>query len=145
MKPQYLLFAALLFLAASCRKTYTYTCTNPQILIQQEGYDSTAWDTVITWVYNKGYLPPVIADTFITTDITNELLIEPSATDPKDFEIYLPSVNRKHKVYDIQLTTRTTEVEQGQKGSCYNRVAFMVDGEAFSYEGHKTVYATIRP
>lgn len=145
MKTEYLLFAALLLLLASCRKTYTYTCTNPPILIRQEGYDSTAWDTVITLVYNKGYLPPVIADTFITTDITNELLIVPSATDPKDFEIFLPSVNRTYKVYNIQLTIRTTEVEQGQQGSCYNGVSFLADGEAFSYEGHKTVYATIQP
>ena len=124
--------AAILFifvLLSSCRRTYIYQCTNPQMLLQQKGFEHSEWDTIITNVYNKDFQPPVIRDTFITDNLSDLLTINLDESGMKDFEIILPSASRIYKLYDIVLTARTGEAEKGKEADCYNDVSYVLDGQ----------------
>ena len=132
MKPYYLLF--LLFFTAACRKpvnVVSYSCKVPAIVLQQEGFTATEWDTIITTVYEPDFQYPIASDTFITTDITNELLVTPDIHSPKDFSIYLPSVNRVFLIYDIGFFTHYQQAPEGQQPDCYHDVSLTMNSEGF--------------
>lgn len=135
MKLRHLSFIVLLITLSACGKTKwgTYACTTPNIILQQAGYDHTEWDTIITYVYEPGFSSVFIIDTFVTETVNNELLIAHDVNNPKDYEIFLPSVNRSYKVYDIKDIPKTAKlpVDQPDK-TCYNDISFFVDGEEIS-------------
>ena len=133
MKPYYLLF--LLFLTNACRKPVSmvpYSCKVPAIVLQQEGFTATEWDTIITTVYEPDFQYPIASDTFISTDITNELLVTPDIHSPKDFSIYLPSVNRVFLLNDIIFLTRYEQAPEGQRPDCYHEISFNLDDKQVS-------------
>ncbi|MBW7913083.1 MAG: hypothetical protein H3C54_05135, partial [Taibaiella sp.] len=94
-------------LAIACNKPEmaSYSCKVPAIVLQQEGFSASEWDTIITTVYEPDFQYLIASDTFITTDITNELLVTPDIHSPKDFSVFLPSVNRVFLIYDIGFFT----------------------------------------
>lgn len=106
-----------------------YSCKVPAIVLQQEGFTATEWDTIITTVYEPDFLYPIASDTFITTDITNELLITPDIHSPKDFSIFLPSVNRVFLIYDIGFFTHYQQAPEGQQPDCYHDVSLIKNSE----------------
>lgn len=107
MKNTYLLLLlTYLLCVTACRKTYTYTCNDPQIVIEQQGYDSTEWDTVIVRYFDRGYTTHKKDDTFVAGNIDNVLLLSPG-TNGDDLEIYLPSVNCTYRLSDIRITENT--------------------------------------
>lgn len=124
----------------------TYSCRTPQIVLQQQGFDQAEWDTIITTVYEPGFLYPIASDTFVTTDITNELLITPDINSPKDFAIFLPSVNKIFLVHDISFINRYQNAPEGQKADCYHDINFSIGDELVTglntATGH--VYARLR-
>jgi hypothetical protein len=139
----------LLFLLGACRKPaqmVPYSCKVPAIVLQQEGFTATEWDTIITTVYEPDFLYPIASDTFITTDITNELLITPDIHSPKDFSIFLPSVNRVIIVNDIGFITRYEHAPEGQRPDCYHDISFNLDDRLVSGLDASTgrVYVQIR-
>lgn len=132
MKRYYLLFP--LFLLGACRKPVRmvpYSCKMPAIVLQQHGFSTTEWDTIITTVYEPDFQYPIASDTFITTDITNELLITPDIHSPKDFSIFLPSVNRVFLIYDIGFFTHYQQAPEGQQPDCYHDVSLTMNSEGF--------------
>lgn len=122
------LFALPLFIV-SCQKTTTYQCTTPAIVLQQEGFTASEWDTVITTVYTSGFRPPMVADTFVAKSLTDELLIKPDGFQ-RDYAIYLPSVNKLYRVYGILVFENTQErTKKGDYSECYDRVSLSLENE----------------
>lgn len=132
MKCYKLLLFLLLPAITSCRRTIVVTCTAPQIVLQQQGYTPSEWDTIITRVYDTGYQLPMVADTFVANNVTNELLISPDMAKPKDFLIFLPSVNRTYRLYDIKITPRTVTITKGEQTTCYDDISFTLDSTVVS-------------
>lgn len=128
MKMYHLLLIVLFATACNKHRTTSYNCKTPQILLYQEGYGVTEWDTIITEVYEPGYQLPVVADTFIAADIANQLLITPIIDQPKDFLISLPSVDTSYRLYDIVIITRSMTAPAGQQPDCYHDISFMLNG-----------------
>lgn len=125
----------VIFIIPSCRKPpeiVTCQCTTPGIVLQQQGFDATEWDTIITIVYEPDSPYRVASDTFITTDITNELLITPDIDSPKDFVIFLPSVKRVFTVTDIRIIARYEQAPKGRRPTCYNDISFNLDNQLIS-------------
>lgn len=105
----------------------SYSCKVPAIVLQQEGFTATEWDTIITAVYEPLFQQPSVSDTFIATDITNELYITPDINNPKDYAIFLPSVNRTFRVYDIGFFTNYQQAPEGQQPDCYHDISLTLD------------------
>lgn len=136
--------AAVLALGCtSCRKTYTYSCVNPKFVLEQQGYYSAEWDTIITRVYNKGYLPPVITDTFIAVNLTDVLTINLDEQDLKDFEVFLPSVGRTYQLYNVEITSRSAQTSDDNPLVCYNDMTYMLDGQNFRPPNTAIIYAVL--
>ncbi len=146
LKYYYILFISLLAIACNKPQSVPYSCKVPAIVLQQEGFTATEWDTIITTVYEPDFLYPIASDTFITTDITNELLITPDIHSPKDFSIFLPSVNRVIIVNDIGFITRYEYAPEGQRPDCYHDISFNLDDRLVSGLDASTgrVYVQIR-
>lgn len=129
----YLFF--LLCLLGACRKPVrmvSYSCKVPAIVLQQEGFAVTEWNTIITTVYEPMFQQPSVSDTFIATDITNELYITPDINNPKDYAIFLPSVNRTFLIYDIIFLTRYQQAPEGQRPDCYHDVSLTLDSKGIN-------------
>lgn len=125
----------VIFIISGCSKPpeiVTYRCSTPEIVLQQQGFDATEWDTIITTVYEPDFLYPIASDTFITTDITNELLIAPDLHSPKDFSIFLPAINRVFLVHDISFLTRYEQAPKGRRPECYHDISFNLDDQLIS-------------
>lgn len=129
-----------MMIVASCRKTYTYSCINPQFVLEQEGYDDTEWDTVVTKVYGQGYVQPAITDTFIAKELNDVLTIYLDKESLKDFEIILPSVNRIYKLYGIEIKSHTAQAADDYPEVCYNDVAYILDGQRISPPNAAIIY-----
>lgn len=141
MKP-YIFIIFTLVVLTSCRKKYTYTCTEPQLVLQQQGYSPAEWDTIIIRYFEKGYTQLTDADTFVA-DSTNEVLLLDPGNDTKDLEIHLPSVNRSYRLYDITVTPVTYEDDQYSAVECYSDISYMLDGQFFSHINTPVVYADL--
>lgn len=131
MRPQLILIILLLSTTA-CRRTYTHICSTPNIILQQNGYDATEWDTIITRVINVEFQEIEAVDTFIATDVTNELLITPDFERKLAFEVSLPSVNKTHYIHGIEIIPKTEEVKKGLELECYHDIYFEIDNQPIS-------------
>lgn len=130
------LFAIVLLITA-CQKTVTVQCTTPAIVLQPEGFSASEWDTVITTVYSSGFRPPMVADTFIAKNLTDELLIKPEGF-YRDYAIYLPSTNSLYRVYGILVFENTVERrKKGEYSECYDRVSLSLDNERIDIPADK--------
>lgn len=127
----------LLLLLTACRKSQTYICSTPQILLQPEGFTEAEWDTVITRVYNPDFKEPYIADTFLATALDDVLLITPYTDDEKDFEVFLPSINKSYRLYDIVITPRTEQGGKNDEPECYHDINMMLDGTVYTFSNTK--------
>lgn len=123
----------LLLLLVACKKKYTYTCDEPQLVLEQRGYDSTEWDTIIIKYYDKGYNELIDNDTFVAENTDDVLLLDPGS-DTRDLEIYLLSVNKTYRLYDIQLDVRTYEDGEYSSVTCYSGLSYNLDGERFTHD-----------
>lgn len=130
----------VMMISTSCRKTYTHSCIHPQFVLEQDGYDETEWDTVVTKVYNKGFMEPAIIDTFMAKALADVLTIYLDQQNLKDFEIILPSVNRIYKLYDIEITSHTVQTTEDNPAACYNDVTYTLDGQSISPPNAAIIY-----
>lgn len=117
----------------------------PQIVLQQEGYTETEWDTVVTRVYEPGFKEPVITDTFVAKKPDDVILITPEQNNLKDFEVHIPAVNATHRLYDIDIEVATAEVSgENSTALCYHSISYLLDGEQHSFTNAETAISVIK-
>ena len=129
MKTRYL-FLVLIF-AAACKKDriVSHVCKMPEIVLYNQQYSVSEWDTIVAMVFDKGFKQPMVVDTFIAPSNANQLYISHDAYNPKDYVIYLPSVDRVYKLYDITVHVNRQDGPEDEKPDCYHDMDFTLDSQ----------------
>lgn len=130
MKIQYILLLCICI--AACKKkvrTVTYTCNTPAIMLYNQQYSNSQWDTIITMVFDKGYKQPMIIDTFVALHNAHQLQINHDMSNPKDYIIYLPSVSKTYKLYDVTVNVKRVDAPEDSKPNCYHDIDFTLDSQ----------------
>lgn len=110
-------------------------CDLPDIILEPVGFTADEWGTITTRVYNQGFVPPVITDTFIAKNADDVLLVNIGTGDAKDFEIDVPSINKTSRRYKIRFTERTLTVTEGEEEVFYHDMVFTIDVASYVYTG----------
>lgn len=126
-------------LLAGCDKEYMYTCDDPVILLEKGSYTAAEWDTIIVYVYDKGFQPPAAIDTFTSDDSTKVLRILPVANYSKDFEIIIPAANDTYRMNNINLLPRQQTTVDEAEVECYSGATFTINGTNYNYNENQSL------
>lgn len=126
-------------LLAGCNKKYTYSCEDPVVVLEKGSYTAAEWDTIIVYVYDKGFQPPATIDTFTSDDSTKVLRILPVANYPKDIEIIIPAANDTYRMNNINLLSRHQTPVDEVEVACYSGAEFTINGTDYNYNENQSL------
>lgn len=127
MKTHYLLLVLIFVAACKKERTVSRVCKMPEIVLYNQQYSISEWDTIVTMVFDKGFKQPMVVDTFIAPSNVNQLYITHDAGNPKDYIIYLPSVDRLYRLYDITVHVNRQDGPEDVTPDCYHDMDFTLD------------------